>query len=109
MRARIEQLAQRGTADLVLRIGLHRGPAIAVVSRDRVDYFGQTVNAAARLQAVAAPGEIVLSDDVYRGVGVAEVLLGAEVIAERRKLRGVSSEMLLHRVPGGSASPAAAP
>jgi class 3 adenylate cyclase len=98
MRDRIERLAAQGTAQLVLRIGLHRGPAIAVSVRDHIDYFGQTVNAAARIQAAAAPGEIVLSDDVFRGVGVADLLLGYDLIAERRKLRGVSTEMLLHRV-----------
>jgi class 3 adenylate cyclase len=98
MRDRIERLAAQGTAQLVLRIGLHRGPAIAVSVRDHIDYFGQTVNAAARIQAAAAPGEIVLSDDVFRGVGVSDLLLGYDLIAERRKLRGVSTEMLLHRV-----------
>ena len=102
MRERIEQLAARGSAQLVLRIGLHRGPAIAVSVRDRVDYFGQTVNAASRIQAAASPGEIVLSDDVFRGLGVADLLLGYDLVAERRKLRGVSTEMLLHRVGAGS-------
>jgi class 3 adenylate cyclase len=101
MRDRIERLAASGTAQLVLRIGLHRGPAIAVSVRDQIDYFGQTVNAAARIQAAAAPGEIVLSDDVFRGVGVADLLLGYDLVAERRKLRGVSTEMLLHRVAAG--------
>jgi class 3 adenylate cyclase len=101
IRRRIADLAQSGKADLVLRIGLHRGPAIAVAVRDRNDYFGQTVNAAARIQAAAAPGEIVMSDDVYRGVGVAALLAGYDLVAERRTLRGVSSEMLLHRVAGG--------
>jgi class 3 adenylate cyclase len=104
MRDRIEGMAASGTAQLVLRIGLHRGPAIAVSVRDQVDYFGQTVNAASRIQAAAAPGEIVLSDDVFRGVGVADLLLGYDLVAERRKLRGVSSEMLLHRVAAGPRS-----
>jgi class 3 adenylate cyclase len=108
MRERIEQLAEQGTADLVLRIGLHRGPAIAVVARDRVDYFGHTVNAASRIQAAALPGEIVLSDDVYRGLGVTELLVGYELVSERRKLRGVTTEMLLHRVAAGVPRPVAA-
>jgi class 3 adenylate cyclase len=105
MRERIERLTEPGTASLVLRIGLHRGPAIAVVARDRVDYFGQTVNAASRIQAAALPGEIVLSDDVFRGLGVAELLVGYDVISERRKLRGVTTEMLLHRVAAGVPEP----
>jgi class 3 adenylate cyclase len=105
MRERIERLTEPGTANLVLRIGLHRGPAIAVVARDRVDYFGQTVNTASRIQAAALPGEIVLSDDVFRGLGVAELLVGYDVISERRKLRGVTSEMLLHRVTAAVPEP----
>ena len=102
MNERIERLAGQGTADLVLRIGIHRGPAIAVVARDRIDYFGQTVNTAARIQAAAAPGEIVLSDDVYRGVGVAELLTNLPSQTQRQQLRGVSRELLLHRIRSGT-------
>jgi class 3 adenylate cyclase len=101
MQERIGALARDGGADLVLRIGIHRGPAIAVVNRDRVDYFGQTVNTASRIQAAAAPGEIVISDDVFRGLGVAELLTGYAIVAQRQQLRGVSREMLLHRVTSG--------
>ena len=46
---------QPGKADreLILKIGIHSGAAIAVTLNERLDYFGQTVNIAAR---VAAPG-----------------------------------------------------
>ncbi len=39
--------------DLLLKIGIHEGPCLAVVLNDRQDYFGQTVNIAARVQALA--------------------------------------------------------
>src|SRR6516165_8928366 len=37
--------------DLLLKIGIHEGPCLAVVLNDRQDYFGTTVNIAARVQA----------------------------------------------------------
>ena len=39
--------------DLLLKIGIHEGPCLAVILNDRQDYFGQTVNIAARVQALA--------------------------------------------------------
>jgi class 3 adenylate cyclase len=34
---------------LALKIGVHHGPAIAMTANDHLDYFGRTVNLAARL------------------------------------------------------------
>ena len=42
-----------GNGDLQLKIGIHEGPCLAVVLNDRQDYFGSTVNIAARVQALA--------------------------------------------------------
>jgi adenylate cyclase len=44
-----------------LKIGMHAGPCYAVTANGILDYFGQTVNIAARLQGEAKPGELVLS------------------------------------------------
>src|SRR6266446_7095627 len=38
---------------LLLKIGIHEGPCLAVVLNDRQDYFGTTVNIAARVQGLA--------------------------------------------------------
>ena len=35
--------------DLLLKIGIHEGPCLAVTLNDRQDYFGQTVNLSARI------------------------------------------------------------
>ena len=45
----------------MLKLGLHEGPCIAVTLNDRLDYFGQAVNLAARLQGESRGGDIVLS------------------------------------------------
>jgi adenylate cyclase len=47
----------RGHGAPAVRVGLHHGPAI---ERDR-DYFGATVNLAARLSGVAGGGEVLLT------------------------------------------------
>lgn len=100
---RIDKL---GLGGLRLRVGLHRGPAIAATTRDRLDYFGQTVNTAARIQAAAQPGQIVLSDDVFRGAGVAELLAPLGFTTRQEQLRGVSTQLILYVVSGATAATA---
>ena len=39
--------------DLLVKIVIHEGPCLAVTLNDRLDYFGQTVNIAARVQNLA--------------------------------------------------------
>lgn len=41
------------------------GPTILVTLNNRLDYFGTTVNLAARIQSIAQPKEIRLSEQVY--------------------------------------------
>ncbi len=54
--------AVRGVGNAaILKVGLHSGPCIAVEQNDRLDYFGQTVNVAARVQHVAGADEIVVT------------------------------------------------
>ncbi len=48
-------------APLVLKAGLHHGPCIAVTLNGRLDYFGSTVNVAARIQNLAVGEDIVFS------------------------------------------------
>ena len=44
---------ERGSEDLLLKIGIHEGPCLAVTLNERQDYFGQTVNIASRVQGLA--------------------------------------------------------
>jgi class 3 adenylate cyclase len=50
---------------LTLKAGVHVGPCIAVTLNDRLDYFGSTVNLAARLEGQSTGADIVISSDVY--------------------------------------------
>jgi class 3 adenylate cyclase len=63
-----------GTQPLSLKAGIHTGPCIAVTLNDRLDYFGSTVNLAARLEGQSTGCDIVLSNAVYADPAVRQFL-----------------------------------
>src|SRR3954465_9332137 len=60
--------------DLLLKIGIHEGPCLAVVLNERQDYFGQTVNIAARVQGLADSPAICATRSVVDHPGTARLL-----------------------------------
>jgi class 3 adenylate cyclase len=54
-----------GERRIHLRAGIHRGTAILVTLNDQIDYFGRTINKAARIQSVARGDELSVSAEVY--------------------------------------------
>jgi class 3 adenylate cyclase len=54
-----------GVAPLTLKAGLHTGPCIAVTLNDRLDYFGSTVNMAARLESLSTGNDVIISSALY--------------------------------------------
>jgi len=59
------EIAKRGEPLLWLKAGLHMGPCIVVNLNDRLDYFGSTVNIAARLPNFSQGGELIFSETFY--------------------------------------------
>jgi adenylate cyclase len=49
---------------LALKVGVHHGPAIAMTANDHLDYFGRTVNLAARVADQSLGGDVVVLRDV---------------------------------------------
>ncbi len=90
MREAAEDLNRgRAQRDFILKIGIHCGAAIAVTLNDRLDYFGQTVNIASRVQSLAGGDEICLTEEVRRRPGVAEALEPYALRAVTAELKGV--------------------
>jgi class 3 adenylate cyclase len=48
-----------------IKLGLYAGPCYVITANDTIDYFGQTVNCASRVQHCAGSGEIVFEQDVW--------------------------------------------
>ena len=64
----VRRLAAERGVELGVRIGIHSGPVIGgVIGRERAiyDYWGDTMNVAARLESVARPGGFAVSQPVY--------------------------------------------
>ena len=98
MRAQIAQFNAEAGGDLIgVKIGLHTGACLAVTLNDRLDYFGQTVNIAARVQALAAGDEIVVTDDVLALAGARELFAGWEIDSSAVELKGIAGEVRIHR------------
>jgi class 3 adenylate cyclase len=89
---------ERGATDIILKIGAHAGHSIAVTLNENLDYFGQTVNIAARIEALADAGEICLSETVYTAPGVQDLLSGCRISASDALLRGIAEGTRVYRV-----------
>ncbi len=73
---------------LVLKVGVHAGPGVVVTLNDRLDYFGSTVNMAARLQGQSRGGDIVLSRAVADDPAVKPLLTAVQAREESVPLKG---------------------
>ncbi|HEY3228478.1 MAG TPA: adenylate/guanylate cyclase domain-containing protein, partial [Roseiflexaceae bacterium] len=90
----------RGNPALKVKLGLHHGPCIAVNANDLLDYFGSTVNIAARVQNASSGGDIVVTSEVLNDPGVRRVLEREVTIVEtfERELKGFAQAFTLYRL-----------
>lgn len=84
--------------DLILKVGIHRGHSIAVTVNERNDYFGQTVNIAARVQALADSNEVYITADVYHAPGVSDTLKAHHVVPDEVLVKGVSEKLHVYKI-----------
>ena len=80
---------------------MHEGPCLAVTLNDRLDYFGQTVNIASRVQGLAMSRAILATEPVVAHPEAARLLgeAGLEAVPQRRALRGVTDELTVYEIP----------
>jgi class 3 adenylate cyclase len=96
----IQREAPAALDNLTIKLGLHWGPAIAVNANDTLDYFGQTVNLAARLQGESVGGDIVLSQSLAADARVERLLADAAARVEpfHATVRGLDEPVPMLRV-----------
>jgi adenylate cyclase len=78
------------TISVPARVGINAGSVVV----QEGDYFGRTVNIAARITDYAGPHEVLVSDEAMQGAGVGGVAF--ELVGDVR-LKGVSRPVTLHR------------
>lgn len=87
---------------LRLKVGLHTGACIVVTLNGRLDYFGSTVNIAARLSDLAQGGEVLLSKKVLNDPGARSFAEAMNYDQEQlATLRGVMEAVEICRLRPG--------
>jgi class 3 adenylate cyclase len=102
MRAAMDELnKERGSKDLIVKIGIHEGPCLAVMLNERQDYFGQTVNIASRVQSLSTSQEIHITGPVIDAPGVATILKKEAIrpIQKEAALRGIADKIVVYEIP----------
>jgi class 3 adenylate cyclase len=94
---------QTGARDgLTIKLGLHSGACVAVTLNGRLDYFGSTVNLAARLEGLSQGGDIVLSDRLACDPAVSAVISSlnsaVELAVESAELKGFGAPVSFRRL-----------
>lgn len=103
MMSRIDRMNQEAHTqgfEIGLKVGLNEGPSLAVINDERLDYFGQSVNIAARVQGLAQAGEIWVTQSVLKTPGVDRMLSEKGYIWETSEasLKGVGRKAVVHRL-----------
>ena len=102
MREAMTQInAERKNEDLLLKIGIHEGPCLAVTLNNSQDYFGQTVNLAARVQGLASSRAIFATKPVVEDPKAAKILesLSLQPSMQQAALRGIADETTVYEIP----------
>lgn len=86
LRRRFTERTEEAKTPAQLRIGVHVGD---VLQAEDGDLYGDGVNVAARLQAAAEPGQVVVTQDVYRQLRQRRLFTFTPV--GERRLKGISS------------------
>jgi class 3 adenylate cyclase len=87
--------------DLLIKIGIHEGPCLAVTLNDRLDYFGQTVNIAARVQGLSNERAIYATRPVVEHPAAAKLIEQNRLVPTEQlaALRGVADKMPVYQIP----------
>ena len=87
-------------APIVVKLGFHRGPCIAVSPNRKIDYFGSMVNLAARIQAQSKGGDIVIAKELFTEPAIRQALSQYTYTTEEFSavMKGVGAEIHLIRI-----------
>ena len=82
MHRALDSAGGKGTQPLALKSSLHVGPCLAVNANERLDFFGTTINLAARMVGCCQGGDLTVSDELYQQPEMREFLKSCNVPPE---------------------------
>ncbi len=88
----------RGEERLILKVGLHSGPCLSVTLNDRPDFFGTTVNTAARVQGLSLGNDLVFTEAIRNDNDVQKALGSTPLDSHEVTLKGLAGPVLVHRL-----------
>lgn len=100
----IRAFPERLGIDMQVRVGIHTGPVVGgVIGSQRLayDYWGDTVNIASRIEGVAKPNGIALSEATFYAARANAACAEAELV----NLKGVGEIKVYHLAEEGGRSP----
>jgi class 3 adenylate cyclase len=85
---------------IIVKIGIHHGPCIAVTLNERIDYFGTTVNVAARVQGLSDGRDVMASGAIFAESEAADYLRKKGWLSEpfTTSLKGLKSSYQVHKL-----------
>jgi class 3 adenylate cyclase len=98
LKALNQQLALSPEDELILKIGIDVGPCLCVTLNDRLDYFGITVNTAARVQATSKGNDIAVSDALFKDETANAIAKNCVLQRCDLTLKGLQGSTLVHYI-----------
>ena len=92
---------ESSAARLTLKASLHAGACLAVNANDRLDFFGTTINLAARMVSCCQGGDLAVSDEIFQRPEMVEFLKSLEASPEGSEVhfRGFRNPRRVWRIP----------
>lgn len=83
---------------LILKVGIDVGPCISVTLNDRPDYFGLTVNTAARIQATSQGNDIAVTEALVSELNISTIAKDWTWQRRTLMLKGIDDPVLVHYI-----------
>jgi class 3 adenylate cyclase len=101
MHEQLSHVNSKENARLQLKSGIHAGSCLAVNANDKLDFFGTTINLAARLVSHCNGDDLVLTDEIYLRAETQKFLsaIGQTGISGTENFTGFPSPVKFWRIP----------
>jgi adenylate cyclase len=92
---------QPSAASLTLKVSMHVGACLAVNANDRLDFFGSTINLAARMVSCCHGGDLAVSDEIFQRPEMEEFLKSCPASPNPSEVcfRGFNAPRRVWRIP----------